>query len=123
MENGTFVQSPVLSWGLARVSRRDSVLSDPDSDGSDASSTSTSPDSESDPATSEDDASARARETTDVETRLVKRDEQRTMDYWYRDPAGEGVQVFVLDTGVRATHEDFGGRAELVAEFGGCKSS
>merc|ERR1719203_2661442 len=30
---------------------------------------------------------------------------------YQRTSTGEGVSVFVLDTGVRATHQDFGGRA------------
>ncbi|THA80412.1 S8 family peptidase [Streptomyces sp. A0592] len=31
--------------------------------------------------------------------------------YTYPDKAGEGVTAYVLDTGVRITHQDFGGRA------------
>ncbi|WP_226961448.1 MULTISPECIES: S8 family peptidase [Streptomyces] len=32
--------------------------------------------------------------------------------YRYPDSAGEGVAVYVVDTGIRYTHRDFGGRAE-----------
>ncbi|MFD7442978.1 S8 family serine peptidase [Streptomyces sp. NPDC059909] len=31
--------------------------------------------------------------------------------YTYPDPAGEGVTAYIIDTGVRITHSDFGGRA------------
>lgn len=31
--------------------------------------------------------------------------------YTYPDQAGEGVTAYVIDTGVRVTHQDFGGRA------------
>ncbi|WP_019358677.1 S8 family peptidase [Streptomyces sp. AA1529] len=31
--------------------------------------------------------------------------------YVYPDSAGEGVTAYIIDTGVRTTHEDFGGRA------------
>ena len=31
--------------------------------------------------------------------------------YNYPDSAGEGVTAYIIDTGVRTTHEDFGGRA------------
>ncbi len=31
--------------------------------------------------------------------------------YTYPDKAGEGVTAYVIDTGVRITHQDFGGRA------------
>ncbi|MEU8776879.1 S8 family serine peptidase [Streptomyces sp. NPDC048606] len=31
--------------------------------------------------------------------------------YAYPDGAGEGVTAYVIDTGIRVTHEDFGGRA------------
>ncbi|MFJ8468606.1 S8 family peptidase [Streptomyces swartbergensis] len=31
--------------------------------------------------------------------------------YTWPDPAGAGVTVYVIDTGVRTTHQDFGGRA------------
>ncbi|KAB8158317.1 S8 family serine peptidase [Streptomyces sp. 3MP-14] len=40
--------------------------------------------------------------------------------YTYPDHGGEGVTVYVLDTGIRYTHEDFGGRAEFGFDaFGG----
>ncbi|GAB2820926.1 S8 family peptidase [Streptomyces daliensis] len=32
--------------------------------------------------------------------------------YTYPDSAGQGVTAYVIDTGVRISHEDFGGRAE-----------
>lgn len=40
--------------------------------------------------------------------------------YTYPDHGGEGVTVYVLDTGIHYTHEDFGGRAEFGFDaFGG----
>ncbi|KAL2192942.1 serine protease [Corynascus similis CBS 632.67] len=33
-------------------------------------------------------------------------------DYHYSSTAGEGTYVYVIDTGVRISHEEFGGRAE-----------
>ncbi|SOD66493.1 Peptidase inhibitor I9 [Streptomyces zhaozhouensis] len=40
--------------------------------------------------------------------------------YTYPDHGGEGVTVYVLDTGVHYSHEDFGGRAEFGFDsFGG----
>ncbi|MEU5151680.1 S8 family peptidase [Streptomyces yangpuensis] len=45
----------------------------------------------------------------------LDRVDQRTLplnqSYTYPDKAGEGVTAYVIDTGVRITHEDFGGRA------------
>jgi len=38
--------------------------------------------------------------------------------YTFDDSAGEGVDVYVLDTGVRVTHSEFGGRATFGATFG-----
>jgi len=32
---------------------------------------------------------------------------------------GNGVDVFVIDTGIRVTHQDFGGRAHVGADFVG----
>ncbi|KAK4101159.1 subtilisin-like protein [Parathielavia hyrcaniae] len=40
-------------------------------------------------------------------------------DYFYSDTAGEGVRVYVLDTGINVAHADFGGRAVWGANFAG----
>ncbi|KAF9162832.1 hypothetical protein DFQ26_003208 [Actinomortierella ambigua] len=40
-----------------------------------------------------------------------------TSAYEYNDAAGEGVTAFIIDTGIYAEHEDFGGRAKLGANF------
>jgi subtilisin family serine protease len=39
--------------------------------------------------------------------------ESATLDrtYYYKTSAGAGVDIYVIDTGVRITHEEFGGRA------------
>lgn len=38
-------------------------------------------------------------------------------EYWYPDGMGTGSTVFVVDTGVRASHVDFGGRAVSGTDF------
>ncbi|KAG2010560.1 serine protease, variant 2 [Coprinopsis cinerea AmutBmut pab1-1] len=38
--------------------------------------------------------------------------------YIYEDAAGRGTDIYILDTGIRATHQDFGGRARFAATFG-----
>lgn len=43
--------------------------------------------------------------------RLDQPDQPMNDGYEYPDSAGEGVTAYVLDTGVRITHEEFGGRA------------
>lgn len=35
------------------------------------------------------------------------------------DNTGAGVHAYVLDTGIRPTHQDFGGRASIAADFVG----
>ncbi|KAF8074491.1 serine protease [Lyophyllum atratum] len=40
-------------------------------------------------------------------------------DYPYEAPAGRGVDVYVVDSGIRTSHIDFGGRARWGATFGG----
>ncbi|KAG9055957.1 subtilisin-like serine protease [Serendipita sp. 407] len=42
---------------------------------------------------------------------------QSTFTYTFDDSAGEGVDIYVLDTGVRISHVDFGGRATFGATF------
>lgn len=37
--------------------------------------------------------------------------DRRDGKYTYPDSAGEGVTAYVIDTGVRISHKDFGGRA------------
>lgn len=37
--------------------------------------------------------------------------------YTYPDSAGEGVSAYILDTGIRMTHNDFGGRATSGYDF------
>jgi cerevisin len=38
--------------------------------------------------------------------------------YTFDDSAGAGTQAFIVDTGCRVTHKDYGGRATFVASFG-----
>lgn len=38
-------------------------------------------------------------------------------EYYYSDTAGQGVRVYVLDTGIRTSHADFGGRAVWGTNF------
>jgi len=38
-------------------------------------------------------------------------------DYVFDDSAGEGTDVSILDAGIFASHEDFGGRADLLKSF------
>ncbi|KUL30628.1 S8 family peptidase [Streptomyces regalis] len=43
--------------------------------------------------------------------RIDQRNLPRDNSYTYPDSAGQGVTAYVIDTGVRITHSDFGGRA------------
>ncbi|GLB42669.1 putative peptidase S8 family protein [Lyophyllum shimeji] len=42
-----------------------------------------------------------------------------TYSYTYDAAAGTGVDIYIIDTGVRTTHLDFGGRATFNTTFGG----
>ncbi|CAG8493278.1 42802_t:CDS:2 [Gigaspora margarita] len=44
-------------------------------------------------------------------------------EYSFPDSAGQGVNIFVVDTGIRKTHKDFGGRVKSGGVFcDGCES-
>jgi cerevisin len=43
---------------------------------------------------------------------------QLNFQYTFDSTAGQGVDVYVVDTGIRTTHKDFGGRATFGASFG-----
>ncbi|GAA4907328.1 subtilisin family serine protease [Stackebrandtia albiflava] len=49
--------------------------------------------------------------------RVDQRDLPLNQTYEYPDSAGEGVTVYVLDTGNRFSHRDFGGRASAGPDF------
>ncbi|TEB20079.1 serine protease [Coprinellus micaceus] len=51
--------------------------------------------------------------------RLGCLDKALTYTYKYDDRAGQGVDIYVIDTGIRITHQDFGGRAKWARTFGG----
>ena len=38
-------------------------------------------------------------------------------DYYYNDIAGQGIDVFVLDTGIQINQTDFGGRATIFYDY------
>ncbi|KAI0744997.1 serine protease [Earliella scabrosa] len=46
-----------------------------------------------------------------------------TFSYTYDDSAGEGVDIYIVDTGINTAHVDFGGRARWGATFGGYPSA
>jgi subtilisin family serine protease len=50
--------------------------------------------------------------------RIDQRDRPLDKSYTY-DNTGAGVHAYVLDTGIRPTHQDFGGRASIAADFVG----
>ncbi|KZV97054.1 serine protease [Exidia glandulosa HHB12029] len=55
-------------------------------------------------------------------TKLARTDDTaRNFTYTYDTSAGEGVDIYVIDTGVMINHTDFGGRARWGTTFGGYK--
>jgi len=50
-------------------------------------------------------------------TRVSEHQLDLSAAYRYPDNAGEGVDVWVVDTGIVPTHTDFGGRAQMVKSF------
>jgi len=44
-------------------------------------------------------------------------DPSDNLDYMFNDSAGEGTDVYILDTGIFTSHDDFGGRADLLKSF------
>jgi subtilisin family serine protease/chitodextrinase len=49
--------------------------------------------------------------------RIDQRDLPLDRSYTYASHGGEGATVYVLDTGIRRTHQDFGGRASYGPDF------
>ncbi|KAG2174393.1 hypothetical protein INT43_004416 [Umbelopsis isabellina] len=49
--------------------------------------------------------------------RLSNKKKDEVNQYTYDSSAGEGVQVFILDSGINVDHKEFGGRAILDANF------
>ncbi|KAI9598850.1 putative alkaline serine protease [Syncephalis fuscata] len=50
-------------------------------------------------------------------TRVSERALDLTKPFVYPDTAGEGVDIWVIDTGIQESHADFGGRAKLIKSF------
>lgn len=42
-----------------------------------------------------------------------------TFDYTFNDEAGTGVDVYIVDTGIRTTHQDYQGRAKMIFSLPG----
>ncbi|KAG8909670.1 subtilisin-like serine protease [Tulasnella sp. 417] len=42
-----------------------------------------------------------------------------TFDYTFNDEAGSGVDVYIIDTGIRDTHRDYQGRAQMIFSLPG----
>jgi subtilisin family serine protease len=47
----------------------------------------------------------------------ISHTEPHQRDYYYSDSAGKDVLIYVVDTGIRLSHDDFGGRAIWGANF------
>ncbi|KAG0208053.1 subtilisin-like serine protease [Mortierella sp. GBA30] len=50
-------------------------------------------------------------------TRISERENDLQRDYSYMSSAGDGVDVYIIDSGVYAEHSDFGGRAFNLVNF------
>ncbi|KAI8048891.1 elastase-like serine protease [Syncephalis plumigaleata] len=49
--------------------------------------------------------------------RISNRNAGNNQDYIYPSSAGAGTEIWVVDTGINANHEDFGGRARMMVSF------
>jgi serine protease len=49
--------------------------------------------------------------------RVAQRKMELHGQFRYDSKAGEGVDAYIIDTGIRATHQDFGTRAKMIANF------
>jgi subtilisin family serine protease len=49
--------------------------------------------------------------------RISQRTRDLTKPYYYPDNAGEGIDVWIIDTGIQTNHTDFGGRAVMVKNY------
>ncbi|KAK9764153.1 hypothetical protein K7432_008576 [Basidiobolus ranarum] len=49
--------------------------------------------------------------------RISERALDTSAPYNYPDPAGQGVDVYIIDTGINVSHNEFGGRATLPISF------
>jgi len=51
------------------------------------------------------------------QTRVSEQNLDLKKPYSYPDSAGDGVDVYIIDTGILPTHVDFGGRADIAKSF------
>jgi len=50
-------------------------------------------------------------------SRISERDLNLSRPYTFPTQAGAGINIYIVDTGIQATHTDFGGRAKMAKSF------